>query len=126
MGRSEIKAGKPHLDGGPWRIGLIDPLHAKAFARRVDLQESALCTSGGYGTMFEPTGRHHHLFDPRLGTSANHFIAVSVFAPSAMIADALSTTLYVAPPERSASLIAPFAGTRALLTRPDGSVIELS
>jgi thiamine biosynthesis lipoprotein len=126
MGRSAIKAGKPHLDGGPWRIGLTDPLHTEAFARRVDLRETALCTSGGYGTMFEPTGRHHHLFDPRLGTSANHFIAISVFAPSAMIADALSTTLYVAPPERSASLIAPFAGTRALVTRPDGSVIELS
>jgi FAD:protein FMN transferase len=126
MGRSEIKAGKPHLDGRAWRIGLIDPRHTDTLARRLDLEKTALCTSGGYGTIFEPTGRHHHLFDPRLGTSANHFIAVSVLAPSATIADALSTALYVAPPERSASLLAPFAGARALVTRPDGSVTELS
>ncbi len=126
MGRSEIKAGKPHLDGGPWRIGLTDPRHTDAFARRLDLQETALCTSGGYGTIFEPSGRHHHLFDPRSGRSASHFIAVSVLAPSATIADAMSTAVYVTPPERTSSLVAAFPGARALITHPDGSVVEVS
>jgi FAD:protein FMN transferase len=126
MGKSEIAARGRHADGRAWHVGIVDPRAQERFARTLDLADCALCTSGGYGTKFEPTGRHHHLFDPQRGTSASHFIAVSVLAPSAMVADGLSTMLYVAPPERSADLVAAFPGVRALLTRADGSIADLS
>jgi len=51
---------------------------------------------------------------------------VSVFAPSATVADGLSTALYVASPERARVLIASFSAARALLTYPNGAVEELS
>jgi thiamine biosynthesis lipoprotein len=85
-----------------------------------------VCTSGGYGTKFEATGRFHHLFDPLTGTSAHGYLAVSVLAASTMIADALSTALYVTPPQRSLALLASFTGVSALATVPDGSVRHLS
>ena len=126
MGCSELRASGRHVDGRPWRVGLADPCQPERFAVTLDLSNRALCTSGGYGTKFEASGRFHHLFDPATGRSAHHYIAVSVFAASAMIADALSTALYTTPPERGSRLLEQFSGVSALLTRPDGSVQHLA
>jgi thiamine biosynthesis lipoprotein len=122
MGCSEIRAMGRHADGRPWRVGLADPRQPEVIAVSLDLCDRSVCTSGGYGTKFEPTGRFHHLFDPSTGASAHHYIAVSVFAASATVADALSTALYVSPPECGATLLASFPGVSALVTLPDGSV----
>ena len=52
--------------------------------------------------------RHHHLFDPATGRPAPGTGQVSVIAPRATMADALSTALAVAPPARAAPLAARF------------------
>jgi FAD:protein FMN transferase len=126
MGCSELRASGRRVDGRPWRVGLADPRQPETFAVTFDLTNRALCTSGGYGTKFEASGRFHHLFDPATGRSAHHYIAVSVFAESATIADALSTALYTTPPERGSRLLEEFSGVSALVTRPDGSVQHLA
>ena len=125
MGRSEILLAGLRPDGQAWHIGLADPLAPNRVAVTLDLADRCLSTSGGYGTKFETTGRHHHLFDPTTGRSADHYIAVSVVAASTMIADALSTSLYVMPPESSGRLLAAFRDAVALATLPDGSRHEL-
>jgi FAD:protein FMN transferase len=125
MGCSEIRAIGDRGDGQPWRVGLADPRQPETIAATLDLSDRSVCTSGGYGTKFEATGRFHHLFDTATGASAQHYIAVSVFATSAMIADSLSTALYVTPPERGDAMLAAFPGVGALATRPDGSVRHL-
>jgi thiamine biosynthesis lipoprotein len=125
MGCSELRALGRRADGSPWRVGLADPRAPESLAMTVELSDGALCTSGGYGTKFEASGRFHHLFDPATGASAHHVIAVSVVAPSAMMADALSTALYVTPPDRSGRLLQSFPGIIALLTRPDGTLRHL-
>jgi len=125
MGCSELRSIGRHPDGRPWRVGLADPRRPENLVATLDLYDRALCTSGGYGTKFEPTGRFHHLFDPETGASADHCIGVSVFAASAMVADALSTALYVTPPERVPLLLAQFPDVQALVTRSDGSVVHL-
>jgi thiamine biosynthesis lipoprotein len=122
MGCSELRALGGHADGRPWRVGLADPRRPQELAVTLDLRDGALCTSGGYGTKFEATGRYHHLFDPATGGSAQRYVAVSVTAPTAMVADALSTALYVAPPEREPTLLASFPGVAARLTHPDGTI----
>jgi FAD:protein FMN transferase len=126
MGCSELRASGSSVDGRPWRVGLADPREPETLALTLDLCDRALCTSGGYGTKFEPSGRFHHLFDPATGGSAHHYIAVSVFAASAMVADALSTALYTTPPERGARLLGQFPGVSALVTRADGSIQRLA
>ncbi len=82
------------------------------------LLQGSLCTSGGYGTKFEATGKYHHLFDTATGASSGHYIATSIFAPSAMVADALSTALYVTPPARGRDLLAGYRDATALVTLP--------
>jgi FAD:protein FMN transferase len=125
FGKSEISVIGRHADNRPWRVGLADPRQPEKFASVLDLLQGALCTSGGYGTKFEATGKYHHLFDTATGTSANHYIAASVFAPSAMVADALSTALYVTPPWRTRDLLANYPGATALMTLPSGAVQRL-
>lgn len=125
LGRSEIAALGRHPDGRPWQIGLADPRQPEKFARILDLAPGAVCTSGGYGTKFEPSGRYHHLFDTTTGASAGHYIGVSVFSRSAMLADALSTALYVTPPGRGLDLLGGYSGVTALVTLPDGETRQL-
>ncbi len=125
LGCSEMRAVGRHADGRPWRVGLADPRQPENIDVSLDLCDRSVCTSGGYGTKFEATGRFHHLFDPFTGASAHHYIAVSVFAASATIADALSTALYVTPPQRSAVLLASFPEVSVRATLPDGTVQHL-
>jgi thiamine biosynthesis lipoprotein len=126
FGRSEIGVLGRHPDDRPWQVGLADPRQPEKFARVIDLVLGSLCTSGGYGTKFEATGRYHHLFDTATGASSGHYIATSVFAPSALVADALSTALYVTPPARGRDLLAGYRDATALVTLPDGVIQRLS
>ena len=87
----EIRALGTHPDGRDWRVGLADPLDPKKLFDAIHLANGALATSSGKGTSFDPSGRHHHLFDPTSGRSADRFLSVSVKAADATTADALST-----------------------------------
>jgi FAD:protein FMN transferase len=110
-----------HPDGHPWRIGIRNGLTGRDLARTVELEDTALAVSGGYGTTFEPTGRFNHIFDPHTGDSANGLVDVAVTGPRATIANGLSTAICVAGEARAAALLAAFPGTRAMVTRPDGT-----
>lgn len=121
----EIRALGHHPSGRPWSVGLADPLVDGRNAGTLEIADRAVATSGGYGTPFDPAGRFTHLFDPATGGCAREWLAVTVLAPDATTADALSTALSVAPEARAAVLLDRFPGTAARLTRRDGSVLAL-
>ena len=116
----EIRLVGDNPDGRPWRIGLRDPKDEAHFGRTLDLENIGLAVSGGYGTRFEETGRYHHIFDPRTGLSADRMAAIAVTAPSAMIANGLATSIYVAGREHAAGILAAYPGARAVITTADG------
>ena len=71
--------------GGDW------PVHL-AQGGEVGLRSRALATSSPLGTTFDAGGRVGHILDPRTGAPAVPvWSAVSISAPSAALADALST-----------------------------------
>ncbi|MEM7386147.1 MAG: FAD:protein FMN transferase, partial [Verrucomicrobiota bacterium] len=88
----------------PWQIAIRDPRGGGKLGQPLPLDHRCLATSADDATTFA-SPHHHHLFDPKTGTSANHLASVSVLAPSAMTADALSTTLFVTGPEEGRALI---------------------
>ena len=104
----ECRALGRHPDGRPWRVGLRRAAQPETVARTVALADRAVATSAGIASPFEPSGRHHHLFDPASGRPARMAGQVSVIAPSATMADALSTALAVSPPARAAACAARF------------------
>jgi FAD:protein FMN transferase len=141
----EIRALGRHPEGRPWRIGVRDGRPAAGRAETspagagagsagaaqeqpapmVELVDSAMAVSGGYGTTFEPSGRYHHIFDPTTGDSARALIDAAVIGPRATVANGLSTALCVAGEARAAALLAGCPGYRAMLTRPDGTRAEV-
>ena len=82
----EIRAVGSHADGQPWRIGLGADIDEP-----IELMDRAVATSAGAGMVFPSSENYHHLFDPLTGSSARHWQQVSVIAPYATLADALST-----------------------------------
>ena len=116
--------------GGAWRAALADPRDPARSLLELPLGEGrgalpALATSAGYGTRFGPDPRLHHLLDPHTGGSANHWLSVSVAAPSATLADGLSTALSIVGPARAAALLARHAPVRAYVVDALGSLRTL-
>ena len=104
----ETRALGRHPEGRPWRVGIRRAADAETIARTVALAGRALATSAGIASPFDASGRHHHLFDPATGRPAVSAGQVSVIAPRATMADALSTALAVSSPARAAAHAARF------------------
>jgi FAD:protein FMN transferase len=121
----ELRALGQHPDGRPWRVGLKDPVSPGDFSQIIDLDDRAVASSGGYGTRFGVHGKHHHLFDPRTGTSSDHHAGVTVLAPSAILADGLSTGMSALPVDRIRGLLAGQTDISALITDQKGTVLAL-
>ncbi|WP_042695898.1 FAD:protein FMN transferase [Azospirillum sp. B506] len=121
----ELRALGHHPSGRPWTVGLADPTDPDKTTGTVDLTDGAMATSGGYGTRFDAAGRFTHLFDPASGACAAQWLAVTVQAPEATTADALSTALSAVPADRAASILAAHPGVTARFTHPDGRILRL-
>jgi FAD:protein FMN transferase len=115
----ETVAGAPRSDGSPWRVAIPDPFMPNQIIETIDAVDVAIATSSGRATSFDAAGRHHHLFDPATGRSADRWKSVSVVAPRAITADALSTALAVAPAAMAPALLRG-ADAAALLVGVDG------
>jgi len=112
--------------GRPWRIGVGDPGGGSKIIEALEIGDQAVATSAGSGTPFDRDGRHHHLFDPRRGESARRYASVTVIAPMATRADALSTALGNLTPEEARRVVAAGGGAvRALLITADGRRLRL-
>lgn len=121
----EIKALGDRPGGGPWEVGLEDPTSPDRIARTLPVRNLAVATSGGYGTRFDPAGRFNHLFDPANGMTSDRYLSVSVVAPRATDADALSTAFSLMPLEGTQRIVRQL-GIAAYFTLPDGSCLRQS
>mgnify|MGYP001765613823 CR=1 FL=1 len=103
----EFRALGSHPQGGAWPVRL-------AQGGTVALRGRALATSAPLGTTFDQAGRMGHILDPRSGRPvAGVWQAVSVSAPTAALADALSTAICLTGDEVEArSLCAAFRDVR--------------
>ncbi len=98
----------PWSFGGRWEVTLQNPLDAANPLGTFRLRNRGLGTSGAAFQRFESGGRlYGHILDPRTGEPpATGPLSVTVLAPTAAEADALSTACYLLGPEAAANLIA--------------------
>ncbi len=118
----EIYALGRHSPERAWRVGIADPRAREGLVAQVDLVDSAIATSGDYGTHFDLGGRFSHILDPHSGRPVRFHRSVSVKAPSAAVADALSTACFALPEDRCRAMISKYPEAAAILVRNDGSV----
>lgn len=122
LGETRVLGRAP--DGQPVSIGLVNPNAPARISSQVALADEALSVSGGYGQVL-PDGTGNHLFDPRSGLSARSLSQVAVVAPKSALADALSTAICVAGEGAAQAILSTVPGTQAILTRPDGTSVEV-
>ncbi|MCL2696602.1 MAG: FAD:protein FMN transferase [Oscillospiraceae bacterium] len=90
-------------NGAGWRIGITDPRSPGESCMVVRVFDKAVVTSGDYERFLIHEGvRYHHIFDARTGMPADSgIISATAIAESAMLADTLSTALFVMGAERA-------------------------
>jgi thiamine biosynthesis lipoprotein len=91
----------------PWKLGIADPRDPSgASFATIDLSNATLSTSGDYERFFLKDGRrYHHLLDPDAGMPATGCRSVTIVTDSALLADGLSTGVFILGPEEGMSLI---------------------
>jgi thiamine biosynthesis lipoprotein len=107
-----IQAGGDLYVGGkkgdrPWTLGINDPRGpgGSSFAT-IQLSDATFSTSGDYERFFIKDGvRYHHILDPDTGEPARGCRSVTIVADRPVLADGLSTGVFVLGPEKGMALI---------------------
>lgn len=88
----DIRVIGPHPDGAPWRVGVRHPRDPGKPLAMVDMLAGGLASSGDYERFMIVDGRRYaHILDPRSGWPVEGLAAVSVLAPSCLLAGTAST-----------------------------------
>lgn len=111
-----VDTGEHHGVGGDWPVTLTSDAGAEG---QVTLRDRALATSAPLGTVFDRGGEAGHILDPRTGgTVAPRWRLVSVTAPQAALADALSTAMVMMDREGMNRTLAAFPASRLVVAQP--------
>lgn len=83
-------------NGEHWVIAITNPLNKNNAFATLPLKNNAVVTSGDYEKFVEFDGiRYAHIINPKTGFPTQGILSVTVFAPTAEIADALATSVFV-------------------------------
>ena len=101
---------------GGWRTGVRNPFEGGGLIGKFLMRDGeAVATSGNYERFVEIEGvRYAHIMDPRTGTPVTGMAGTTAVAPTAVLADALSTTLFILGPQRGTALLRNHPGCDAL------------
>ncbi|RPI52496.1 MAG: FAD:protein FMN transferase [Acidobacteria bacterium] len=112
-------------DGRPWRLGIQDPRGPadRSFAE-LDLSDGTFSTSGDYERAFMKDGRrYHHIVDPATGEPARGTRSVTIVANRAVIADGLSTGVFIMGPAEGMALIERLPDVEGLIVSARNEVL---
>ena len=87
----DLFLGGHNADGTAWSVGVRNPHDTTQLLDTVHVTDMAVCTSGDYE-------RPGHMVNTRHGDPPAMLASVTVVAPSAMVADAMSTAAFVLGP----------------------------
>ncbi|QIL41373.1 FAD:protein FMN transferase [Pedobacter sp. HDW13] len=83
-------------NGDDWSIGITNPMKEDTLLAVIPLKKNAVVTSGSYRKFVVFNGkRYAHIINPATGYPATGLISVTVFGPSAEMANGLSTSTMV-------------------------------
>jgi thiamine biosynthesis lipoprotein len=121
----EVRAIGSRPDGAPWRVGLADPEQPGRLTETIEIVDRAVATSAGAGFRFDPAGKFTHLFDPATGRSPSLYRSISVIAPTATEADALSTAFSLLPLEKIREIVGQRAAVQARTVDAHGAMVKI-
>ncbi len=112
-------------DGSPWNIGITDPKNTEELFAVVPLDHGAVVTSGSYEKFVVFNGkRYAHIINPKTGYPATGLSSVTVFGPSAEIANGISTSIMVMGKNAGLKLIKRFPELSCILVTDNGTLVS--
>ena len=104
-------------DGSEWQAGIRDPRgpESKWFAK-LPLSDHAFSTAGDYERSYVVAGkRYHHIIDPRTGYPATASRSVTIWAPTALVADEIDDAVFILGPKKGLALVESLEGVGAVI-----------
>jgi thiamine biosynthesis lipoprotein len=96
----QVSVGGPSPPGDGWTIDIAHPVHRDQGVMRLRLRSGSISTSGNSERAVHADGvRIGHILDPRTGAPASFAGSVVVWHERDLVADILSTALFVMGPE---------------------------
>ena len=112
-------------DGSAWNVAVKDPINTDGYIGIIAMSDVTASTSGGYERYFVEDGHtYHHIIDPKTGYPADAgLISVTVVSDDPVLADALSTAIYVSGAEKGLEYWLTVGGFELVLCTSDKNVI---
>ena len=110
--------------GKPWTAGIRDPRGGwKDVFAGIRLEDHAFSTAGDYERYFVLGGkRYHHILDPRTGMPAMASRSVTVYAKTALLADALDDAIFIMGWKRGFAMLAKIPDVGAVVVDDEGAI----
>ena len=118
--------GSRRTAGSMPRIGRPRGPGGSSFAS-VELSDATFSTSGDYERYFIKDGRrYHHILDPDRGEPASGCRSVTIVSDRAVLADGLSTGVFVLGPEQGMALVERLPDVEGVIVTADNEVLVSS
>jgi thiamine biosynthesis lipoprotein len=110
--------------GAPWKLGIADPRGDHEPFATLQIGRGTFSTSGDYERSFMQDGvRYHHLLDPDFGEPARGCRSVTIVASRAVLADVLSTGVFIMGPDAGMKLIEQLPDVEGVIVTADNDVL---
>ena len=122
-GNIRVIGAKP--DGSSWKVGIQKPFDSGSI-KTIEVTDKAVVTSGVYQRCFVKNGvLYHHILDPSTGMPCDTGLSsVTIIAPSAEAADALSTVCMLLGYEKSCLLLQNLPHVQAVFVTSDNQILS--
>ena len=113
--------------GREWKVGIQHPRIENELLGTIIADGFGIATSGDYQQYFKKDGkRFTHIFNPATGYPANECEAVTIIAPDALTADALSTGIFVLGPAKGIELLEKLDNVEGIIVDTAGTIHQSS
>ena len=104
-------------EGAPWQAGIRDPRGPEGdYFAMMPVSDHAFSTAGDYERSYVVGGkRYHHIIDPRTGYPATASRSVTIWAPTALLADEIDDAVFILGPEKGLKLVESLDGVGAVI-----------
>ncbi len=111
-------------DGSPWQAGIRDPRGAEGdYFALMPVSDHAFSTAGDYERSYVIDGkRYHHIIDPHTGYPATASRSVTIWAPTALQADAIDDAVFILGPAKGLALVESIDGVGAVIVDSSNKV----
>lgn len=110
-------------NGDDWKVAITNPMDKTKVFALLPITSGAVVTSGNYEKFVVFNGkRYSHIINPKTGWPATGILSASVFAPSAELADALATAVFVMGAEVGINRINQIPNVECIIVDEKGNI----